>query len=70
MGKKIVEDLKKALRKSHQWKLPEITKVPNFWLNAFDCIDRNITNCFNRANKNPEIQSGLHKGLHTCYPNQ
>ena len=50
----MVEDLKKAPRKSQKRKSPGITKVPNFWFNAFDSIHRNVTNCFNKAIKNPE----------------
>lgn len=50
----IVKNLQKALRKSQKWKSPIIDKVFNFWLNTFDSINRNITNCFNRAMKNLE----------------
>ena len=31
-----------------------IGKVPNFWLNTFDSIHENMTNCFNRAIANSE----------------
>ena len=49
------EDLKKAPQKSQKRKSPGIDKFLNFWLNAFNSIHRNITNCFNRAIKNPEM---------------
>ena len=52
--KLMIEDLKKALRKSQIWKSLIIDKALNFWLNTSDSIRRNITNCFNRAVKNPE----------------
>ena len=43
-----------ALRKSLKWKSPGIGKVPNFWFNAFDSIQRHCINCFNRDIKNLE----------------
>ena len=46
--------MKEALRKAQKWKLPDIDKVPNFWLNTFDSIHENTTNCFSRAITNPE----------------
>ena len=29
----------------------------NFWLNTFDSIHENMTDCFNRATTNPETNS-------------
>ena len=49
-----VEEVKEALRKAQKWKSPGIDKVPNFWLNTFDAIHENTTNCFNRAITNSE----------------
>ena len=47
----LVEDLKKALRKSQKWKSPRICKAIKLWLNTFNSILKNIINCFNRAIK-------------------
>ena len=48
--------MKEALKKAQKWKPPGIDKIRNFWLNAFDSIHENMTNCFNRAITNPETK--------------
>ena len=45
----LVEDLKKALRKSRKWESPRICKATKLWLNTLISILRNIINYFNRA---------------------
>ena len=49
-----VKEVKEALRKARKWKSPGIDKVPNFWLNTFDFIHENMTNCLSRAITSPE----------------
>ena len=51
-----VDEVKEALKKAQKWKSPGIDKVRNFWLTTFDSIHENMTNCYNRAIKNPETK--------------
>ena len=53
----VVEDLQKALGKYQKWESPGTDKVRNFWLNPFNSIHTNITNCFNRTIKKPRNES-------------
>ena len=51
-----VDEVKEALKKAQKWKSPGIDKVRKFWLNAFDSIYENMTNCFNKTITNPETK--------------
>ena len=72
-----VEKVKEPLRKAQKWKSPGIHKVPNFWLNTFDSIHENMTDCFNTGITIPEtnpqwftqgITNLLHKSNETNIP--
>ena len=42
------------------------SKVPIFWLNTFDSIHENMTNCFNRGTTNPKTNPQWFTQVITC----
>ena len=50
-----VDEIRKALRKSHKWKSPGIDQIPNFWLDALHSEHTKLAKNFNRLMADPTI---------------
>ena len=50
-----VDEIRKALRKSHQWKSPGIDQIQNFWVDALHSAHTKLAVNFNRLMADPTI---------------
>ena len=50
-----VDEIRKALRKSHKWKSPGIDQIPNFWLDALHSAHTKLALNFNRLMADPTV---------------
>ena len=49
-----IEELRRALTKSHKWKSPGVDKIPNFWLNCLTSTHKQMALNFTNILQSPE----------------